>query len=317
MYKYILFILAFYLVAPFLGHDFITINSLQIETLHQIFWDIRVPRTIYAIFAGGALAISGVIFQNIFRNVLADSYILGPSTGASLALVIGNIFFAGTILQQFMPLIGSLGVVIILLTMMMGKKMLNAQKILLLGISLNFIFGSLVTALIISYDSFQTLKLIRWTMGSLDIIGSSGLLKFCSTTTILTSIVFYFSPQMNIYLLGNDTAMVKGLNIKKYLYLMIILGSLLVTLVVAELGPIGFVGLIAPHVVRLMVGNNHKKLIPYSFLLGGFILVFADVLSRVFSETFVMPLGVVTSLLGAPAFIFLIFRRTSYSTDSV
>jgi iron complex transport system permease protein len=314
MFKIVFAAILFYLLAPFIGHDLISIKSLSDPTISQIFWDIRVPRTLFAIFAGGALAVSGVIFQNIFKNVLADSYILGPSTGASFALVVGNIFFAGTVLQQFMPLIGSLGVMAILLIMMMGKKSMNTQKILLLGISLNFIFGSLVTALIVSYDGFQTLKLIRWTMGSLDIIGSDGLLRFCSLSSVLTILVWLSFPQMNTFLLGNDLAAVKGLKIKKYLYQMIILGSLLVTLVVAELGPIGFVGLIAPHIVRILIGNNHKKLIPLSFILGGWFLVFSDVLSRVFSENFTLPLGVVTSLIGAPVFIYLIFKKSNYST---
>jgi iron complex transport system permease protein len=313
MFKLIFGVLLFYFIAPFIGHDIISLQALKDPTISQIFWDIRVPRTLYAIFAGGALAVSGVIFQNIFKNVLADSYILGPSTGASLALVIGNIFFAGTIFYEFMPLIGSLGVMAILLIMMMGKKNMNSQKILLLGISLNFIFGSLVTALIVSFDGFQTLKLIRWTMGSLDIIGTDGLLRFCSLSSILTILVWLTFSQMNTYLLGNDLATAKGLKIRKYLYQMIILGSLLVTLVVAELGPIGFVGLIAPHVVRILMGNNHKKLIPLSFLLGGWFLVFADVISRIFSENFTMPLGVVTSLIGAPIFIYLIFRKSNYS----
>ncbi len=278
-------------------------GSKTAQNVVYIIRNLRLPRVLCAIFAGSALALGGLVFQSVFRNPMADSYILGVSSGAScligfstlLHLELGNVPSA---------LLGSVGTTALLFST--NRK--NHQKLLLSGIALNFLLSALTT-LTIYLGKQQMDSVIYWTMGSLSasswtrvyILAVAGLLSFVLLMSQATA--------MDLLLLDDSTAVSSGLNLRKIRLILLFWASVLTALVVAFCGIIGFVGLMAPHFARLLVGPKHKNLIPVSTLLGANLLLLADILSRFIIAPSELPIGIITSVLGAPFFLALLWRK--------
>ncbi len=268
--------------------------------------NLRIPRVLSAIVTGAALALCGLVFQSVFRNPMADSYVLGVSSGASFAVGLG--FVLGiTYVDVSLPAIafaGSLGTTLLLFAI--SRK--NTSSLLLSGISLNFLLSALTT-LTIYLSDHRADNILFWTLGSL---GNSSWLRLLilSIVTFAAAIVIYCKRNaMDLLLMDDSTAISSGLDIKKTRILLLAIASVLTATVVCFTGIIGFVGLMSPHFMRLLLGPGHKRLIPLSMLTGSSILLFADIICRFVIPPSELPIGIVTSILGAPVFLLLLRRK--------
>lgn len=275
-------------------------------------WNLRFPRILLSMLAGGALAVCGAAFQSIFRNPVCDPYILGISSGASLgaafAIIVG--------LDAFMFGIPAAALVTALLTLLLifGISLAGNRKsvetILLVGIALNFLISAVVTLLMVLHQESLE-QIIFWTMGSfascswLEVGGLAVMLLFCGF------FLFFYSKNLNIMQLGDETAQTSGVNVKKTSYAVLIFASLLIAGTVATCGVIGFVGLIIPHIVRLIFGNNNRTVFTFSLFFGAFFCLLADTLARTMAVPAELPVGSITAIVGAPYFISLLLSQKS------
>ena len=268
--------------------------------------NLRIPRVVSAILTGAALALCGVVFQSVFRNPMADSYVLGVSSGASffvgLGFVIG-ISFADVSL----PVVAFIGAMLTtLLLFAISRK--NTASLLLSGIALNF-FLSALTTLTIYLSNRQADNILFWTLGSL---GSSNwtrvLILFC-VLVAATAVVGSNCTAMDLLLMDDSTAISSGVDVKKTRIILLAVASVVTATVVCFCGIIGFVGLMSPHFVRILVGPRHRRLLPLSMLMGSTILLFADIVCRFAIAPSELPIGIITSVLGAPVFLTLLRRK--------
>ena len=265
--------------------------------------NIRLPRVVCAVLAGSALALGGLVFQSVFRNPMADSYILGVSSGAS-CLIGFNMLLAIGIGNTFAALIGSICTTAMLFATAKGDH----NRLLLSGIAVNFLLSALTT-LTIYLGRRQLDTVLYWTMGSLS--GSSWpRAAILAAVVVLSSFVLMARASvLDILLLDDSTAISSGLDAKVARMLLLAMASALTAVVVSFCGIIGFVGLMSPHFARLMVGAKHRGLIPTSMLLGSVILLLSDILSRSIVAPSELPIGIITSILGAPVFLVLLRRH--------
>ena len=271
---------------------------------YHIIMDIRLPRILFALIVGGMLGISGAILQGILKNPLVDPYITGISSGAALGasifiiMGVSSVFFpamAGALLTMFM---------VYRLSIVYGK--MNITSILLIGIMAGSFFSSLVLLLSAVFNR-DIVKVMFWLLG--DLSGAS----VSAWPVLLLAGVFgaavYFANDLNILMTGEEEAKTVGVNTEFIKTMYFIIASLLTGIAVALSGVIGFVGLVIPHVLRFFTGADMRLLIPSSFLAGGFFLLVSDTLARTVFLPGEIPVGIVTGLIGAPVFIFLLLKR--------
>lgn len=265
--------------------------------------NIRLPRVVCAVLAGSALALGGLVFQSVFRNPMADSYILGVSSGAS-CLIGFNMLLAIGIGNTFAALIGSICTTAMLFATAKGDH----SRLLLSGIAVNFLLSALTT-LTIYLGRRQLDTVLYWTMGSLS--GSSWPKAVVLSAVVLVSSIVLTARAsvLDILLLDDSTAISSGLDAKVARMLLLAMASALTAVVVSFCGIIGFVGLMSPHFARLIIGAKHRGLIPTSMLLGSVILLLSDILSRSIVAPSELPIGIITSILGAPVFLVLLRRH--------
>jgi len=278
-----------------------------------IIMHIRLPRFLIAFLAGWGLSMSGAVFQGILRNPLADSYVLGVASGAAFGAVLSilsglhGLFFG-------VPILSFAGAIIsILLVYYIGRvdSKLNTGRMILAGVIVGTFFSAAVSLLLSISSSTELKGLVFWLLGDLstqDMQVSMALLPY----VILASLpLIFFAHQLNILGLGEEGAEQLGLNVKTALTLFFVFASLLTAAVVSTCGVIGFVGLIIPHILRLMFGPDHRILVLVSGLAGGIFLVICDLVARSIISPSELPVGVITAFSGAPFFLYLLkWRRT-------
>ena len=299
--------------------DFSLISLLKGETTHiekTIFFEIRIPRVILACLVGSSLAISGACLQGLFRNPLADPGLIGVSAGAALGasiiIVFGSTIFSKFVLSTFLlPIaacIGSGVVIFLLFLLTKGFGHQGVTYMLLVGIAINAIASVGIGILtFISTDS-ELRGLTFWTMGSFGGITWPLLLP---AIFIIIIAFFFLSPvlrDLDILQLGESEAKSLGIDVQKLKYRVIFTSAATVGASVALSGMIGFVGLVVPHLVRLIAGVNHSYVIIGSALLGSSLMVIADLLARTLIQPAELPVGLITSAIGSPFFLWLIFR---------
>lgn len=272
--------------------------------------NMRMPRTFLAILAGSILALSGLCYQCVFRNPMADSYILGISSGAScfvaLAFTLG-ISFTNSGLLPIFSLIGScLTAVFLLIT---NKK--DHYSLLLTGVATNFLLSA-VTTLFVFLGKRQLDAIMFWTMGSFANSNWTKVIIMAFGLTLFIVFMLKENQALDILLLDDSTAISSGLNVQLERTKVLIIASALTALVVAYCGVIGFIGLMSPHIARLIMGPKHKKLIPVSMLFGSIIILLSDLISRTVVAPTELPVGIITSILGAPLFFVVLKRRKSW-----
>lgn len=274
----------------------------------MIFWSLRVPRVMTAFIAGGGLAIAGLIFQALFRNDLASPYILGISSagslGSNIAIFLGLSHFFMT---SFNFIFALLSVFIISLVSKV-KKVFHPSTILLTGVAIGMISSSAIMFIQVFSSERDLMQMTRWLMGSLNIVGYDSLMIISPFIIISLMIVYFYSGELNLLSVDDEFSLSRGVNIEKTRKILFVIGSIITAPIVAEIGPIGFVGLVIPHIVKKYFERDHRKLLIISFFVGGAFLCLCDLLSRVVLANGIMPIGVVTSLIGAPIFLSILIR---------
>ena len=294
-----------------IGQKMGLLKDIQIADYYNVtLWQLRIPRIVMSVLAGAALAICGGVFQSIFRNPVCDPYILGISSGASLGAAIAFILDWDAVLFGItLPaLITALLTLFLILGIARLKGKHNTNTLLLIGIALNFFISAMITLMIVMNQK-EMHKIYFWTMGSLTHVSWFEIAWLVPIMIICISILFYYSKYLNIMQVGSETAQTLGIDTRKTTYIVLITSSVLISVVVAFCGSIGFIGLIMPHVARLLVGSNNRRLFTYSLFFGAFFLLIADTLARTIAAPAELPVGSITALAGAPYFIYLVLRK--------
>ncbi len=279
--------------------------------LQKIIWEIRLPRILMAIAVGGGLSVAGAVFQAILQNPLAEPYILGISSGGSfgavLSFVLGLSFF-GT---QILAFAGAL--IVVLIVFLLGRRFgeIEPGVLLLSGVMVGAFFGSGILIMTSMLDtSLRTA--IFWLIGSLSFAETKNLYFVLPVTIFATVILIFNSYKYNVLAIGSEGAKQLGINTNRVKNIAYIVSSLLVGSVVSISGIIGFVGLIVPHVSRMLFGQDYRIIIPSSFFLGASFLILADTLARSVIAPAELPVGAVTAIIGAPVFIYLLKKKFQY-----
>jgi len=277
-----------------------------------IIWQIRLPRVILAAFVGGTLALGGLVFQALLRNPLAEPYILGISggsaIGAILAMLIGLSYFPGVTIFSFTGSLLVLAFVTILAGTTQGNTMLSRDSLLLGGVMMNAFCAAVIMFLISMTRSFQVQHILYWLMGDLATLQKEQMPILLLVLPCFV-VIFILARPMNLLLLGRETAAAMGINVKNIVLLLLIITSLMVSIIVSLSGLVGFVGLVIPHIFRLLLGPDHRLLVPSCLLGGATYLILCDLLARVLPSSGELPVGIITALIGAPLFIVLLLRN--------
>lgn len=314
--KELLYIIGFVILlsAPFLGEISLELNQIFNEDsiAYKVFWDLRVSRVLLAFFVGGVLALSGLIFQIIFKNQLITPYTLGIASGTTLFTAISIVFFP-TLMLSVSGVFGAFLTIFILyfISKYINKNevSVSTNSILLIGIALSYFYASALMLIFYMSDLQENYSIVRFTLGSLDTVGFQDASLVCIVSLVLYWFIWMNQSKIKLLLVSNDMAFLKGLNVHKLNLSLLIIISLAVGVSISLVGPIGFIGLVIPHIVKLIYKQSADKLIFPVFFFGGIFLVFSDLVARNLNSASTMPIGVVTAFIGAPFFIYLLIKR--------
>ena len=281
----------------------------------QIFFIARLPRTLAGALVGATLATAGVVFQGLLRNPLATPFTLGVSAGAALGAMLA-ITFAPALLPLGVPVApmasfaGSLAAVAIVYSLATARQQgLSTNTLLLAGVTMNAFFSALILFVQYFADFSDTFRILRWLMGDLDVSSYVPLLSTLPLVCVSFAAFAWLARPLNLLSLGTDTAESRGLHVLRAQRVAFISASLATGAAVAVGGPVGFIGIIVPHLVRLMVGADHRIVLPASALFGAAFLVGCDALSRTIMAPVELPVGIITALIGGPFFLWLLIRK--------
>ena len=279
------------------------------STLTDIIWHIRLPRAISAALVGAALSLGGLVFQALLRNPLAEPYILGISGGAAIGAISGILLglshFPGVSVTSFL---GSTATVGLLLFLSSGKTVLRQDALLLSGVMVNAFCSAVILFLVSIGQRTQVHSIIFWLMGDLSMVDARQVALMAGLMLPAFGVLFGLSHVMNLLLLGKETAQSLGVNIKVMTFVLLVITSLMVSAAVSNCGLLGFVGLVIPHLLRFVLGADHRILVPACLLGGGSYMIVCDALARTLPRQGEMPVGVITAMIGAPLFIILLKR---------
>lgn len=284
------------------------------EALRQIWLTIRLPRVLLALVIGGSLALAGCVMQGLFRNPLADPGLLGISSGAALAVALWVVLPLSlpALVMLYAPMLAAfLGALAATVAIFLLSQQRNSSlsRLLLVGIAINALCGAAVGVLSWVSNDAQLRQLSLWGMGSLGQAQWSTLLAVASLMAPTVLVIWRLANALNVLQLGDEEAHYLGVDVAVVQRILLLCSALLVAAAVAVSGVIGFVGLVVPHLMRMWLGADHRAAIPGSVLAGASLLLVADTAARTLVAPAEMPVGLLTSLLGAPWFLWLIFRR--------
>ena len=277
--------------------------------LDTIVWRIRFPRVLLAALVGATLSLGGLVFQALLRNPLAEPYILGISGGSAIGAIIGILMgfsrFPGVSLAAFA---GSIATLLLILAMSSGQTILKKDALLLSGVMVNAFCAAVIMFLVSMTRDTRLHNIIFWLMGDLSSAQLDRVGYLAAALIPCFMLLFWLSNTMNLLLLGKDMALTMGVNIKFVTVTLLITTSFMISATVSYCGLIGFVGLVIPHLFRLLMGPDHRILVPACVLGGGAYMIFCDLLAKILPQQGEMPAGVITAMIGAPLFIFLLKR---------
>lgn len=285
-----------------------------------IVWGMRFPKVIVAACVGAGLSMVGILMQAMTKNSLADPYMLGissgASTGATAVILMGSVVpFLGNLSVQTGAFAGAMLSVLLVFTISGASGRFNTTKLILSGVAISAIFSGITNLLIFLAPNKQKLNsAMFWMTGSFASAEWEDVMPAVLTLCLMLIICLLISNSLDTLLLGEDIAITVGVNVKAVKLIIVFTSSLVTGVMVSMSGVIGFVGLVVPHISRTLVGTVHRRLIPFSVLLGGIFMVLADMAARVVVAPSELPIGVVTAILGAPFFLFLL-RGSKYSFD--
>jgi len=275
-----------------------------------IYLQMRLPRVILSVLAGAALSVCGASYQSIFRNPLTDPYILGISSGASLGAAIAIICGFQSYLWGIgmCALATALATVWIIFRIASIGNHLHTTTLLLTGVCITFLVTAVISFLMVLHQDKME-SIIFWTMGSLASASWLDVAMVAPITVVGILVVLWYSKDLNLLLAGSETAQSLGVEVEKVKRILLLFTTLMVAFVVSTCGVIGFVGLVVPHCVRLLIGHDNKRVIPFSIFLGSLFLLLSDTLARTIMPPSELPVGSITSLVGAPLFIYLLYKN--------
>ena len=279
----------------------------------RIVTEIRLPRACLALVSGAALATAGMSFQALFRNALATPYTLGVSAGASLGTAIYvhagvSASVGGVPGESFAAFAGAMIAIAFVYAIARGAGGFSPSTLLLAGVAVSFLFTSLILAIQYVGDVTTAFRIGRWLLGGLEVVGFTPVLRVLPFAAIGTAILLAMSRELDLLVGGDDSAAERGVAVSTVKQLVFTAASLMVGGVVATCGPIGFVGLVVPHVGRLLLGSKHTALGPFCVVGGGTFLLACDTVARSAVAPIELPVGIITALVGGPFFLTLLVR---------
>ena len=305
-------VVATLLLAPLFGMKFIPF--LAEGTDRDILLNLRIPRVLCAFLAGAMLSLAGASFQALFRNPLATPFTLGVSGGAALGATLFIRFgaalavfgFAGLSLSAFAGALAATAVVYGLTRLRGG---FSAATLLLAGIAMSFFFSGLILLLQYTGGLARSFRIMQWMAGSLAAADWHRAGALLPALLLGAATLLFLTRELDLLLTGDDLAQSRGVAVGRIKKRIFFVSSLMIGVTVAAFGPIGFVGMMAPHICRLMVGAGHRRLLPASLLFGGLFLAVCDTLARTLFAPAELPVGILTALLGGPFFLWLLLGR--------
>jgi len=300
------------------GGEFITVlktlsgRELPDSLMSSIVWKLRFPRVLLAALVGAALSLGGLVFQALLRNPLAEPYILGISGGAAIGAIVGILMglsrFPGVSLSAFG---GSLLTLFLILTIASGRAFTDSNRLLLSGVMVNSFCSAVIMFLVSMTQDSRLHNILFWLMGDMTAADSALTLWLGAALLPGFLVVFLLAHSMNLMLMGKEMAQSMGVNTRVVTGILLVVTTFSVGITVSVSGLVGFVGLVTPHLLRMALGPDHRILVPACIFGGGAFVVFCDLAARVLPEHGEMPTGVITALVGAPLFIYLLRRTRS------
>jgi iron complex transport system permease protein len=302
--------------APLLGSQPVALGDLLSGegTGAAIVWQLRLPRVLLALLAGGGLALAGLALQTLFRNPLAEPYTLGIASGAALGAV-AALRFEETLGLSWLPLVelasfaGALAATALVVALAAEGGRVETPTLLLAGVAVSLSCGALILFLQYLADSTQTFRMVRWMMGGLAVVGYREVLWAAPWVLGGAAVLLALRWDLNLLLTGEELAASRGVDVPRVRLAILLTTSLMLGALVAVAGPIGFVGLMVPHILRRPVGHDHLLLLPACLLGGGAFLALCDLGARTLLAPAELPVGVFTALLGGPFFLWLLLAR--------
>lgn len=279
----------------------------------EVFWRLRLPRTLAAFLAGAGLSVSGMVFQAMFRNPLATPFTLGVSSGAAFG---ASVYFRFGTAFTLIGAAGSLGAALLggFLSMALvylitrSREGFSTSVMLLAGVIINFFFSSLVMFIQYWSDTGDSLQIMRWLMGSLTGLETARLVDLALVVGIGAALIHRMSFEFDLLIAGEELAASRGVSVRRTKITAFVIASVMVGTVVSLTGPIGFVGMMVPHICRLWFGWGHRLLLPASFVLGGCFLTLCDLAARSILAPAELPIGIITAMAGGPFFLWTLSR---------
>ena len=287
-----------------LGHD---------QSLKTIFWELRLPRALLAFLVGACLSLAGAILQGYFQNPMADPFVVGVSSGSSLGavlcLVLGlDASLAGFSTQSLFAFLSGYGIVLLVYALSLKKGLFKVETLLLTGVAAGALASSLTSFfLFLRADSYE--QAVFWLLGSFQLASWKQAAAVAPYLLIGLAVSQWLAKDMNLLSLGDETAQSLGCPVARVRRIFLATATLLAAVAVSVSGVIGFVGLVVPHWIRILIGPDHRFLFPFSALTGGVFLVFCDLIARTLLSSTELPIGIITAAVGAPFFIYLLHRK--------
>lgn len=310
-------------IMPLMGHVALPLAVLGdprgTDPAALIFWQIRVPRVLAAFVGGAGLALGGAAFQAVFRNPLATPYTLGVASGASLGVALASrLGLATAVLGMSMTAVaafaGALAAVAVVWALTRLRPGLSSTVLLLAGVAMNFFFSSLILFVQYTASLGDSYRIVRWLMGGLGAVDLATVAHMAPLVAAGGAVVAWHARSLDLLTTGAELAASRGVAVVRTRTVLFLATSVMIGGVVAACGPIGFVGMMAPHICRLLVGPGHRVLLPASALFGGAFLALCDTAARMVLAPAELPVGVITAFLGAPFFLWLLVRRAGPGT---
>lgn len=311
-YRILLLTAVIILLAAMVGCSLVGVIHFRWHDLwdNAVFWRLRMPRVVLSVLVGSILAVSGAVYQSIFRNPLTDPYVLGVSSGASLGAAIAILLG----LQAYRWGVGLCALTTAVLTVLLicriaslGNRM-HITTLLLTGVCITFLISAVISLLIVLHQDKME-SIVFWTMGSFASASWGDVWLVLPVAIIGFAVVIYHSRDLNLMLGGSEVAQSLGVDVERVRRRLLFISTLMVAFAVSTCGIIGFVGIVVPHCVRLLLGADNRKIVPCSIVLGGLFLLLCDTVARILMPPNELPVGSLTAIVGAPLFIWLLYSH--------
>lgn len=282
------------------------------DSIRFIIFEVRLPRIILAVLTGSLLSMAGAVYQAIFQNPMADSYVIGISSGAAFGATIAIIFLPpmmllGNSIVSLAAFLSAILTSILVYFISKTKRGVDTFSLLLTGVVISTVLSSFISLMMLAHQD-EAMKIMTWTMGSFNAKSWNHVLTILIPTVIGIFFTIYHGKDLNVLVMGEEEAMTMGLDTKRLKRNMLLICALLTSIAVSVSGIIGFVGLIVPHFIRLIFGSEHKFLLKASFVFGAIFMLLSDTIARSLLGGFEVPVGIITSLIGGPLFLILLVR---------